>query len=57
MCHNNYSGEFSLVYKARLFNKDGEPKDVAVKTLKGLCTCSLIAKLVHVLQLDSILLL
>ena len=29
-------GEFSLVYKACFFNKDGEPEDVAVKALKGM---------------------
>ena len=29
-------GEFSLVYKASLLNKDGEQKDVAVKALKGI---------------------
>ena len=32
-----YIGEFGLVYKAHLFDKDGIPQDVAVKTLKGMC--------------------
>ena len=31
-----YVGEFGLVYKAHLLNKDGVPEDVAVKTLKGI---------------------
>ena len=29
------TGEFGLVYKAHLFNEEGIPTDVAVKTLKG----------------------
>ena len=29
------TGEFGLVYKAHLFNEQGIPTDVAVKTLKG----------------------
>ena len=29
------TGEFGLVYKGHLFNEQGIPTDVAVKTLKG----------------------
>ena len=35
ICITFLAGEFGIVYKAHLFNEQGMPTDVAVKTLKG----------------------
>ena len=46
-----YVGEFGLVYKAHLFNKDGVPEYVAVKTLKGtVCMYTAQYCIVHLFQ-------
>ena len=45
-------GEFGLVYKGQLFDKDGMPESVAVKTLKG--TYALYPILIFISLLDKL---